>query len=79
MLTPRGNVHYSNSKLPQLGAIARIVGLATVDLHQNCIVGHYTLCDNVLPYSRGIHTIYVRFLDNREIARFGSFWFEEVP
>ncbi|MBE2270191.1 MAG: hypothetical protein IAE80_18275 [Anaerolinea sp.] len=74
MLTPKGNIHHS--KLPKPGAIGRIVGLATVDPHRKCIVSHYPLCDNVLPYSRGIHTIYVRFLDNREIARFSGMWFK---
>jgi len=42
------------------------------------MVSHYPLCDNIWPYSIGIHTIYVRFLDNREIARFSGIWFEEI-
>ena len=76
MLTPRGNIHLS--KLPQPGAIGWIVGLATVDPHRKCIVSHYPLCDNVLPYSRGIHTIYVQFFDNREISRFSGVWFQPL-
>ena len=72
----RQNVH--RSKLPRPGTIGRIVGLRTVNPYRTCIVSHYPLCDNVWPYSIGIHTIYVRFLDNREIARFSGIWFEEI-
>ncbi|MBZ0277375.1 MAG: hypothetical protein K8I60_14615 [Anaerolineae bacterium] len=45
---------------------------------RKCIVSHYPLCDNVLPYSVGIHTVYVRFLDNHEIVRFSGIWFQEA-
>ncbi len=75
MLTSRANVHHS--KLPPPGAIGHIVGLRTVDPNRRCIVSHYPLCDNVLPYSTGIHTVYVRFLDNNDICRFSGFWFQE--
>jgi hypothetical protein len=67
------------SKLPKPGAIGRIVGLSTVNPRRKCIVSHCPLCDNVLPYSRGIHTVFVKFLDNGEIARYSGFWFEELP
>lgn len=73
--------HYQNihgSKLPQPGVIGHIVGLSTVNPRRKCIVSHYPLCDNVLPYSRGIHTVVVRFLDNGEIARFSGIWFKEL-
>ena len=70
----RQNFHHST--LPPPGAIGRIVGLSTVNPRRKCIVSHYTLCDNILPYSRGIHTVFIRFLDNNEIARFSGFWFE---
>lgn len=70
----RQNFHHS--KLPPPGAIGRIVGLSTVNPRRKCIVSHYPLCDNILPYSRGIHTVVVRFLDNNEIARFSGIWFE---
>lgn len=70
----RQNTHHS--KLPPPGALGRIVGLSTVNPRRKCIVSHYPLCDNVLPYSRGIHTVFVRFLDNNEIARFSGIWFE---
>ncbi|CAG0926574.1 hypothetical protein PLCT1_00098 [Planctomycetaceae bacterium] len=73
----RQNIHHA--KLPPPGAVGHIVGLSTVDPRRKCIVSHYPLCDNVQPYSQGIHTIFVRFLDNGEIARFSGFWFEALP
>jgi hypothetical protein len=68
--------NYHRSKLPPPGAIGHIVGLRTVNPRRKCIVSHYPLCDNVLPYSIGIHTVWVRFLDNGEFARFSGFWFK---
>jgi hypothetical protein len=38
----------------------------------------YPLCDNVLPYSIGIHTVYVRFLDDQEERRVSGVWFREA-
>ncbi len=73
----RQNFH--RSKLPPPGAIGHIFGLSTVNPRRKCIVSHYPLCDNVLPYSIGIHTVWVRFLDNGEFARFSGIWFEEMP
>ncbi|MDZ4771301.1 MAG: hypothetical protein SGJ24_19430 [Chloroflexota bacterium] len=70
----RQNTHHS--KLPPPGGVGRIVGLSTVDPRRKCIVSHYPLCDNVMPFSRGIHTVFIRFLDNSEIARFSGIWFE---
>ena len=75
MLTPRGNYHHS--KLPKTGAIGHIVGLSTIDPTRRCIVSHYPLCDNVLPFSIGIHTVYVRFLDNCQEMRVSGIWFQE--
>lgn len=79
MLKPeRQNIH--RSKLPPPGAIGHIVGLRTVDPRRKCIVSHYPLCDSAdYRYSIGIHTVWVRFLDNSEVARFSGFWFEEMP
>jgi len=76
MLTPRANFHHS--KLPVPGVLGHIVGLSTVDPQRKCIVSHYPLCDNVLPYSLGIHTVYVRFLDDHEIMRVSGIWFREA-
>jgi hypothetical protein len=73
----RQNIH--RSKLPPPGTIGHIVGLRTVDPRRKCVVSHYPLCDNVRPYSLGIHTVWVRFLDNHEIARFSGVWFEALP
>lgn len=76
MLTPRANIHHS--RLPAPGAVGHIVGLSTIDPQRKCIVSHYPLCDNVLPYSIGIHTVYVRFLDNQEQMRVSGVWFREA-
>lgn len=70
----RQNIHHS--KLPNPGAIGQIVGLSAINPSRRCIVSHYPLCDNVWPYSHGIHTVFVRFLDNSEIARFSAIWFQ---
>ncbi len=75
MLTTKTNYHHS--KLPELGEIGRIKGLSTIDQKRKCVVEAYPLCDNVLPYSKGIHTIHVKFLDNGESSRFSGHWFEE--
>ena len=75
MLTPRGNFHHS--KLPNPGAIGNILGLSTIDPTRRCIVSHYPLYDNVLPYSLGIHTVFVRFLDNRQEMQISGIWFQE--
>lgn len=73
----RQNLH--RSKLPSPGAVGYIVGLSTVNPRRKCIVSHYPLCDSAdYRYSMGIHTVWVRFLDNHELARFSGIWFEEV-
>jgi len=73
----RQNIHHS--KLPKPGQIGWIVGLerSGINPRRKCIISHYPLCDNALPYSRGIHTVFVKFLDNGEIARFSGIWFAE--
>ncbi len=73
----RQNFHLS--KLPKPGAVGHIVGLSTINPRRKCIVIAYPLCDNVRPYSIGIHTCWVRFLDNADIQRFSGIWFEELP
>jgi len=70
----RQNTH--RSKLPKPGEIGYIVGLSTVNSHRKCIVSHYPLCDSAdYRYSVGIHTVWVRFLDDGELARFSGCWF----
>ena len=76
MLTPIANIHHS--KLPNPGAIGTITGLSTVDPKRRCIVEWFPLFDNILPYSIGIHTCWVRFLDNNERRRFSGIYFHEV-
>ena len=76
MLTACANFHHT--QLPAAGSLGHIAGLCSVDPRRTCIVSHYPLCDSVLPYSIGIHTIYVRFLDNQEIMRVSGIWFREV-
>ncbi len=74
----RQNIHHS--KLPPPGTVGHIVGLSTVNPRRKCIVSHYPLCDSAdYRFSVGIHTVFVRFLDNGEIARFSGFWFEALP
>lgn len=74
MLTPRANIHHA--KLPAPGTLGYIVGLATVNPQRKCIVVAYPLCDNCRPYSLGIHTCWVRFLDNGDLQRFSGIWFQ---
>ena len=75
MLTPRSNFHHS--RLPKEGTVGHIIGLSSIDPTRKCIVSHYPLCDNNLPYSIGIHTVYVRFLDNHQDVQISGVWFEE--
>ncbi len=71
----RQNIHHS--KLPSPSAIGHIVGLSTVNPRRRCIVSHYPLCDSAdYHYSIGIHTVFVHFLDNCEIAHFSDIWFK---
>jgi len=73
----RQNIHHS--KLPLPGAVGHIVGLRTINPRRNCSVSHYPLCDSADDrYSIVIHTVWVRFLDNGEYARFSGIWFEEL-
>jgi len=76
--------NYHHSKLPAIGEIVHVVGLRMMDVDpaRRAIVIAYPLCDNWQWYSknapavpgRGIHTAYVRFLDNGEICRFAGQW-----
>lgn len=75
MLTSHSNFHHS--KLPKAGTIGHIVGLSTIDSTRKCIVSHYPLYDNILLYSIGIHTVYIRFLDNQDEMRLSAIWFKE--
>jgi hypothetical protein len=74
MLTTRGNVHHS--KLPKLGAIVtvRTRQLQPGHRYRRYIVEAYPLSDAPDSYSRGIHTVYLRALDNGERARVSGHW-----
>lgn len=73
----RQNIHHS--KLPAPGTIGHIVGLSTVNPKRPCIVSHYPLCDSSdYRYSFGIHTLWVRFLDNNQYMRIAWQWFQET-
>jgi hypothetical protein len=74
----RQNFHHS--KLPKPGAIGYIVGLATVNPRRKRMVMAYPLCDSAdYRYSIGIHTVYLRFLDDQEELRVSGRWFVECP
>ncbi len=78
MLTPIGNVHHS--KLPRLGEIGTIHGLERwfINPRRRCIVESFPLTDSADPrYSRGVHTVTVRFLDNGERRRVSGFYFDD--
>lgn len=66
--------NYHHSKLPALGDIGKIALPAYH--HRKCQVIAFPLCDNILPYSIGIHTCIVQFFDNMSIHRFSGIWFE---
>jgi hypothetical protein len=71
-----------HSKRYELQQVINFVDhLALRELHKASailILSHYPLCDNVLPYSIGIHTVWVRFLDNGEMVRFSGIWFNAL-
>lgn len=78
MLTTKSNFHHS--KLPKLGTICivRVHELKPGHRHRKFIVESYPLCDNVRPYSIGIHTVNLRALDNGEKIRVSGFYCAEV-
>jgi hypothetical protein len=75
MLTSIGNNHHS--QLPKPGELGRLEGLDNNGLssRRRCQVVAFPLCDNVLPWSVGIHTVFVQFLDNGEVRRVSGFFF----
>ena len=78
MLSTIANIH--RHKLPKPGAIVRIVGLQRngyYPLHR-WQVESFPLCDNVRPYSFGIHTVNLRRLADNARARVSGFYCEEV-
>jgi hypothetical protein len=79
MLTPRANVH--RSKLPAPGAIVevRLRRPLPRQRYRRWIVESYPLSDSPdQRYSRGIHTVTLRALDNGERRRIAGHWCEET-
>lgn len=75
MLTShRQNTH--RSKLPPVGDIGHIVGLHRYSPKRRCIVSHFPLSDAAdQRYCCGIHTVWLRFLDNGQLVRVAWQWF----
>jgi len=78
--------NYYHSILPKPGSIGYLTsGMnrwgETVYYHgekQKYQVIAFPLCDNVLPYSIGIHTAYFQNLNNGSIIKMSGFYFEEI-
>lgn len=84
MLSTKTNYHHS--KLPQLGSIGTLPALRYTTgrgkrnqyrptLERFRVIA-YTLCDNVWPYSIGIHTIIVQSLADHRQIRVSGHYFE---
>lgn len=58
--------NYHHSKLPEIGTI---VNNPVPSVQGKWIVKSFNLCDNVLPYSVGIHLVNVESLSNRNIQK----------
>lgn len=82
MLNHKQNFHHS--KLPEPGQTGYLsytqnnwLGFPTYfdgkKQKYQCVA--YPLCDNVLPYSKGIHTAYFRNLANGRIIQASGFYF----
>ncbi len=77
--------NYHHSKLPKLGEIGYLVetkGRYNDKYYYNgkqlYQVVAFPLCDNVLPYSKGIHTAYFKSLKNGNIIKMSGFYFESI-
>ena len=67
----RQNFHHS--KMPKLGDIVTLpknLGYG----NRKFIVKSFPLCDNVRPFSIGIHTVNLEALDNRQEIRVSGFY-----
>jgi nucleoside permease NupC len=73
----RQNFHHS--KLPEIGTIARLPkeicnGLNGLDYRTKYRVISFPLCDNVRPYSIGIHTCNIKSLKDGREHSISGFW-----
>lgn len=66
-----GSVGYLISKYDRLGTAYHYRGK---QLYQ---VVAYPLCDNILPWSKGIHTAYFKSLKDQTVHQLSGFYFEE--
>jgi len=79
MLTPIANTHHS--KLPNLGEIVvvKISEIAPGYRYRKFIVESFPLSDSPdQRYSRGIHTVNLKALDNGERVRVSGFYCEPI-
>jgi hypothetical protein len=83
MLNTKHNYHHS--KLPAIGSISRLISSRTWsgderylrNSKDKYIVIAYPLCDNCLPYSKGIHTVWAKNLRTNDIIRVSGFYFPD--
>ena len=73
MLTKK-HQNYHRTKLPDLGEIVRISDRLACYPGRRAIVEAFPLCDNILPWSVGIHTVYLRLLHNGARVQISGFW-----
>jgi hypothetical protein len=84
VLTTIGNIHHSI--LPKLGQIGYLIMKYDrwgkpeyyMGLRRKYYVSSFPLCDNVWPYSLGIHTANFTTLDNRQTVKISGFYFEPI-
>jgi hypothetical protein len=72
----RQNFHHS--KFPELGEIVKVPHLVCnrlngIDPNVKHIVIAFPLCDNVRPYSIGIHTCYIQSLKDKRVFKISGF------
>jgi hypothetical protein len=73
MLNTRQNYHHS--KLPKIGQLVLIDKQIQPNRKKMlAIVLSFPLCDNCLPYSKGIHTVNIRILADNSIKQVSGFW-----
>ena len=71
MFNTRQNYHHS--KLPPIGQVCKLPKDLDYD-ESKVITESYNLCDNILPYSIGIHLVNCRVLKNNRKITLSGFW-----
>lgn len=72
MLNTRHNYHHS--KLPAIGDIVSLPKYIQKSRHNKYIVTSYPLCDNIIPYSRGFHTCWIKSLKDGKEYKISGFY-----